>query len=129
MEIQSMARSAGMERELPMQRRVNARLADAGGTSVAGLGGNVAGAWFGRFVRDHITVAIAVCAFAPMLLIGALGWLYAERLRQVVPVELTNLAAVKTMLQGMVHATRRPDSWGPMLQALSVLREPDHGGL
>ncbi|HET6307568.1 MAG TPA: glycosyltransferase family 87 protein [Rhodopila sp.] len=121
-----MARSAESEQHLPTQRRANARLAGAGGVAMSGFGGKVAGAQPGRFVRDHMTVATALCAFAPMLLISALGWLYADRLRPIVPIELTNLDAVKTLLKGMIHASVRPDSWGPMLRALAVLRGPDH---
>jgi alpha-1,2-mannosyltransferase len=33
------------------------------------------------------------------------------------------------LLRGLWHSSARPDSWGPMLQALSVLRGPDKDGL
>jgi alpha-1,2-mannosyltransferase len=103
--------------------------AGAGRPGMSGFGDKAAGAGPGRFLREHLTMAIALCAFAPMVLISALGWLYAARLRQIIPVELTNLDAVRTLLLGMVHASVRPDSWGPMLRALAVLRGPDHDGL
>jgi alpha-1,2-mannosyltransferase len=83
----------------------------------------------GRFVRDHLTMVIALCAFVPMVIISALGWLYAGLLRDVVPIELTNLDALLVLLKGMFHSSTRPDSWGPMMQALTVLRGPDRDGL
>jgi hypothetical protein len=58
-----------------------------------------------------------------------LGWLYADLLRDVVPIELTNLDALWVLLQGMLHSSTRPDSWAPMTQALTVLRGPDRDGL
>jgi alpha-1,2-mannosyltransferase len=83
----------------------------------------------GRFFRDHPTIVVSLLAFAPMVLISALGWRYAGILRDVVPVELTNLDALKVLLAGMLHSSIRADSWGPMLQALNVLRGPDRDAL
>jgi alpha-1,2-mannosyltransferase len=83
----------------------------------------------GRFFRDHPTIVVSLLAFAPMVLISALGWRYAGILRDVVPVELTNLDALKVLLAGMLHSSIRADSWGPMLQALNVLRGPDRDTL
>jgi alpha-1,2-mannosyltransferase len=83
----------------------------------------------GRFFRDHPTIVVSLLAFAPIVLISALGWRYAGILRDVVPVELTNLDALKVLLAGMLHSSIRADSWGPMLQALNVLRGPDRDAL
>ena len=47
-------------------------------------------------------MVITLCAFVPMVVISALGWLYAGILRDVVPVELTNLDALRVLLAGNV---------------------------
>ena len=83
----------------------------------------------GCFIREHLTMVITLCAFLPMVVISALGSLYAGILRDVVPIDLTNLDALQVMLNGMLHSSTRPDSWGPMMQALTVLRGPDKDGL
>jgi alpha-1,2-mannosyltransferase len=83
----------------------------------------------GRFFRDHPTIVIMLWAFVPIVGISALGWLYAGVLRPVVPMELTSLDALRVLLAGMLHASIRADSWGPMMQALSVLRSPERDAL
>ena len=83
----------------------------------------------GHYFRDHPTIVITLCAFVPIVAISVLGWLYAGVLQDVVPVELTSLDAIRVLLAGMVHGSIRPDSWGPMLQALRVLHSPERDAL
>jgi alpha-1,2-mannosyltransferase len=83
----------------------------------------------GRFFSDYPTTFVMVCAFTPIVVISVLGWLYAGVLRDVVPIELTSLNALWVLLGGLLHPTTRPDSWGPMLQALGVLHGPDRDTL
>jgi hypothetical protein len=83
----------------------------------------------GRFLSHHPTIVIMLCAFTPIIAISALGWLYAGILRDVVPIELTNLDTLLVLLASMLHSSIRADSWGPMLQALSVLHGPDRDAL
>jgi alpha-1,2-mannosyltransferase len=75
-----------------------------------------------HFFREHPTIVIALCLFTPTIAISALGWLYADGLRSVVPVDLTSLSAVRVLFRDMLHGSMRQDSWGPMLQALGELR-------
>jgi alpha-1,2-mannosyltransferase len=84
---------------------------------------------FARAFRDHPTALIVFFTFAPIIAISALGWYYAEILRNVVPVELTSLDALSVMVAGMMHFSVRADSWGPMLQGLNVARGPQRDAL
>lgn len=77
------------------------------------FGREVPAIWSGRFVCDHLTIVITLCAFVPMVVISALGWLYAGILHDVVPVELTNLEALRVLLAGMLHSSIRPIRGGP----------------
>lgn len=83
----------------------------------------------GGFLSHHPTTAIMLCAFTPMIAISALGGLYADTLRNVVPIELTNFDSLMVLLASILHSSIRPDSWGPMLQALRVLHGPDKDSL
>ena len=79
----------------------------------------------GGFLSHHPTTVIMLCVFVPMVAISALGWLHADTLRNVVPIELTNFDSLLVLLASVLHSSIRPDSWGPMLQALRVLHGPD----
>jgi alpha-1,2-mannosyltransferase len=82
-----------------------------------------------RLFSHHPTIVVMLCAFTPIVAISALGWLYAVTLRDVVPIELTNFDSLLVLLASMLHSSIRPDSWGPMLQALRVLHSPDRDAL
>lgn len=82
-----------------------------------------------RLPSHHPTIVVMLCAFTPIVAISALGWLYAGTLRDVVPVELTNFDSLLVLLASMLHSSIRPDSWGPMLQALRVLHGSERDAL
>ncbi len=75
------------------------------------------------------TLAVMACVFVPIIVISLLGWHYAGLLEGVVPIELTNFDSMRVALHGLLHTSIRPDSWGPMLQALQVLRGPERESL
>ncbi|WP_158927980.1 glycosyltransferase 87 family protein [Acidisphaera sp. S103] len=83
----------------------------------------------GRFLSHRPTIVVMLCVFAPMVAISVLGWLYAGTLRGVVPIEFTDFDSLSVLLASMLHSSIRPDSRGPMLQALHVLHGPDRDAL
>lgn len=61
----------------------------------------------------------------PIVVISLLGWQYAEVLKPVVPVALTNFEALKLVLRGAVFGTAWGDSWHPILAAVHVVHSND----
>ncbi|HEY4077862.1 MAG TPA: glycosyltransferase 87 family protein [Rhizomicrobium sp.] len=79
--------------------------------------------------RAQITIRIALWIFLPVLAISLLGWRYADILRNIVPIDLTNFDAVRKMLPSFIRPADHGDSWLPMQHALDVLRGPNHNRL
>ena len=74
-------------------------------------------------------LVVALCAFLPMILIGLIGLHYADALRLLLPMDLTNFSASRAMLSGFLHNSGHGDSWLPMMHALDTLKGPDRNAL
>jgi hypothetical protein len=80
-------------------------------------------------IRGSASLVVAIFAFLPIILIGLLDLHYADALRRLLPMELSNFSASRAMLSGFLPDSGHGDSWLPMMHALDILKGPNRNAL
>jgi alpha-1,2-mannosyltransferase len=72
-------------------------------------------------IRGKSTIWLAAAVLLPIIAISLLGRHYSHLLTGIVPADLTNFGAVRSMISGVMGVTDIADSWLPMTRALQLL--------
>jgi alpha-1,2-mannosyltransferase len=75
------------------------------------------------------TAMVAACVLLPVLAMALLGWRYAWALQGLLPVDLTNLDALRRVATTFLDPSTKADSWRPMQRALEVLNGAERNSL